>query len=356
MQNPFLSERKYSIFYSVAWVVILAVHATILYLAADLTITIALADALVFNLLFAGLGVSVWFTIRFSENRSGQSGEQFLNLAVSGLVMIALWLGAGYLAVYLLVADADYHSFLEASIPWRVLSGIFFYAILVMVYYLHLNAHDRRERIKREHKLRLQVREAEIDRIKAQINPHFLFNSLNSISALIGVQPDEARDMVVKLSSYLRYSLEHNENERVSLRQELDHTVQYLAIEKVRFGERLDFSLAVDDACMDLLLPHMILQPLIENAIKHGVYESTEPVRIELSARCQEAKILITEISNDFDPTMPPRKGKGIGLTHTLNRLKLVYQSDRLMEIEKSENLFTVRLTIPQHLPNESTL
>ncbi|MBT5425874.1 MAG: histidine kinase, partial [Bacteroidetes bacterium] len=151
----------------------------------------------------------------------------------------------------------------------------------------------------------------------------------------------------VKLSSFLRYSLEFKENELTNLSDELDHIEQYLAIEKVRFGKRMQPDIQYGDDCKDCRLPNMILQPLFENAIKHGVYESTDPVEIKTHIR-KEGDILRISLFNTFDPEAPPRKGKGIGLRHVANRLSLVYQLDNLMHVDKADNTFTVTLIIPQ--------
>jgi len=202
--------------------------------------------------------------------------------------------------------------------------------------------------------LRLQVKEAEIDRLKAQINPHFLFNSLNSVSSLITAQPEQAREMLVRLSGFLRYALENKNNNLTSLRSELENIRYYLEIEKVRFGQRLQFDFIVPDECLTMTIPHMILQPLVENSIKHGVYESTEPVRIELKAFCNQNVSLKIEISNDFDPEAPPRKGKGIGLINTKNRLFLAYNCDDCLTVERTANRFTIKMTIPQFLKHEN--
>ncbi len=206
---------------------------------------------------------------------------------------------------------------------------------------------DRKVRIVKESELQLQVREAEIDRLKSQINPHFLFNSLNSIASLTLTRPEEAREMIVKLSSFLRSSLEYKENELTSLSEELEHIREYLEIEKIRFGDKLQFKFELDDGCNTCLLPNMILQPLFENAIKHGVYESTDEVEIVTRASL-ESEHLNIRISNDYDPDMPTRKGKGIGLQNVHNRLQLVYQTTNLLRLSKKGKEFTAEIVIPQ--------
>jgi LytS/YehU family sensor histidine kinase len=241
----------------------------------------------------------------------------------------------------------DYHDFLDDSMPWRAISGLFLYSIMVMIYHLYITQEDRKARIMKEGELQVQVREAEIDRLKSQINPHFLFNSLNSIASLTLDRPEEAREMIVKLSSFLRSSLEYKENKLTELAEELEHIRQYLEIEKIRFGEKLLFKFDLDDKCEKCLVPNMILQPLFENSIKHGVYESTEAVEIITRASLVSKQLVLT-ISNDYDPDMPSRKGKGIGLQNVHNRLQLIYQSSNLLRLSKKGNRFTAEIIVPQ--------
>lgn len=221
------------------------------------------------------------------------------------------------------------------------------YSLMVLIYYLYIQGEDRKDRKKKEDALQLQVREAEIDRIKAQINPHFLFNSLNSIASLTVNSPESAREMLVKLSTFLRYSFEYNENELTCVSKELEHIEMYMAIEKVRFGDRLNATFTIAKGTQDCKLPNMILQPLFENAIKHGVYESIEPIDIHTEARCEKGQLMV-KIRNNFDPEAPPRKGKGFGLKLVASRLSLVYQVDNLMLVNKRSNTFEVTLVFPQ--------
>jgi two-component system, LytTR family, sensor kinase len=128
--------------------------------------------------------------------------------------------------------------------------------------------------------LKSLVKEAELHALKSQINPHFLFNSLNSISSLTMTDPLKAQEMVINLSSLMRYSLKHDQVDKVPFSEELKNNQLYLQIEKVRFGNKFNAVFDIDDKCLNANIPNMILQPLYENAIKYGVYEATEPVDI----------------------------------------------------------------------------
>lgn len=351
MRNPFLVNRTYSITYAAAWILIAGIHVAILSLASAQELSVAIIDSLVFNVLFAFIGLSLWYTIRFYDFNRGNLSDRLLNHLLIAVIVLGVWLGLGYLILNKLwPSNTIYHEFLDDSIPWRAVAGFMLYSLIVLVYYLYINYEDRQARIRNESTLQVQVREAEIDMLKAQINPHFLFNSLNSVSSLISSQPEQAREMIVKLSGFLRYSLEKHDNGLTSLETELENTRHYLEIEKVRFGARLQFGISVPESCLTLTVPHMILQPLIENSIKHGVYESTEPIRIDLTASESDEGDLEITVANDFDPEAPPRKGKGIGLLNTKNRLFLVYNCENCMTTTREGNRFSVFLRIPQHV------
>ena len=348
MPNPFLAKKEYIIPYAAVWILIAGIHAAVLYFFSERLLLEASVDALIFNIILAGLGLSVWYAIRYYDSSNSTALDTLLYHLVTGTVALTVWLASGYFLVRISLPDFEsYREFLNESMPWRGISGLLVYSLMVLVYYLYINLENAKEQRKKQDELQLQVREAEIDRIKAQINPHFLFNSLNSVSSLTLTSPEGAREMLVKLSSFLRYSLEFKENELTNLSDELDHIEQYLAIEKVRFGKRMQPDIQYGDDCKDCRLPNMILQPLFENAIKHGVYESTDPVEIKTHIR-KEGDILRISLFNPFDPEAPPRKGKGIGLRHVANRLSLVYQLDNLMHVDKADNTFTVTLIIPQ--------
>jgi len=202
------------------------------------------------------------------------------------------------------------------------------------------------EKNAREAKLESLVRETELKMLRSQINPHFLFNSLNSISSLTITDPEKARTMVVKLSEFMRYALSRKDERPVSLQNELENLRLYLDIEKVRFGEKLITEENIDPDCLDFKIPVMLLQPLFENAVKHGVYESTESVKIITNAKIVEKFIQIT-ISNNFDPTPSLRKGTGTGLLNVTRRLELYYGNKASIKTTRGNGIYTVTLYMP---------
>jgi LytS/YehU family sensor histidine kinase len=205
----------------------------------------------------------------------------------------------------------------------------------------------------KEAELNALVKDAELRSLKYQINPHFIFNSLNSISSLTLSNPTRAQEMTIKLSSFLRGTLSKNEKQKNKLSEEINNAKLYLEIEKIRFEDKLEFTEEIGEECGSIEVPSMILQPLFENAVKHGVYESTEKINIILRCKHENEYIRIT-VENNFDPDAIPKKGAGIGIKNIQNRLKLIYNQDNLVKVEKGSTTFKVNIFIPvQKVQNE---
>lgn len=348
MLNPITSNKKYAINYALVWSLIIGAHFAVLHWYYGISVGISLADSMLFNVFFAFLGISLWNLVRY-----GKGDQNFINLfvshIVSSLLIIGFWLISGYLILRYAIGDTLYLSFLDSSFPWRIISGIFYYSLFVMIYYVVVYYEDVQSKLKQEANLKTLLKEVELNALKNQINPHFLFNSLNSVSSLTITSPQKAQEMIIKLSEYLRYSLSNEEQQITTLKTELENIKLYLEIEKIRFGDRLSFQFNCDKESLKATIPAMILQPLFENAIKHGVYESTETINVVLDAEKTTSNLELT-LKNDFDVSAKPTKGEGIGLKNIQERLFLIYKENSLVELNKTETLFTVSLKIPQNV------
>jgi sensor histidine kinase YesM len=347
MLNPISKNRNYLLSFFGIWVVIFAIHTVIIYYFYDLTFLTALTDSAVFNFLFAAIGFNLWYVIRFNLRESPNAFDLIINHFIVAVVIIAIWLSLSYFSLIYILEDDAYKQFLNDSLPWRAVTGIFYYLLFILFYYMILYYEDLQEKLQIEGELQALVKEAELNALKSQINPHFLFNSLNSISSLTITDPDKAQEMVIKLSDFLRYSLSHDKNEKASLKQEFENLQRYLDIEKTRFGSRLNFVEKIPEKCINFEIPNMILQPLIENSIKHGVYNSTEEVLVELSCKDENGFITI-EIVNDYDPDAIKKVGQGIGLSNIRKRLQLIYQRQDLLETVAEKMVFKAILKIPK--------
>jgi LytS/YehU family sensor histidine kinase len=195
---------------------------------------------------------------------------------------------------------------------------------------------------------RQMAKDAELYKLRQQLQPHFLFNSLNSISALTGTQPEKARHMIYQLSEFLRGTLKKDEKQWNTLEEEMQYLQLYLEIEKVRFGHRLQTNILCDDDALQLQLPAMLLQPVVENAIKFGLYDTTGEVLIKVEAIKTDNSLQVI-VENPFDPeTAQPLKGTGFGLASIQRRLFLIFARQDLLKTEKEDSRFITTILIPQ--------
>ncbi|NSL88186.1 histidine kinase [Chitinophaga sp. Mgbs1] len=244
--------------------------------------------------------------------------------------------------------DYEYIHWLNNAIPIHYIVGCMMIAGIgyrSQLWYDDAEQQDERARKEATEKI---VREAELFKLRQQLQPHFLFNSLNSINALIMLRPQEAREMVLKLSDFLRGSLKREDDHWISLKEELQYLQLYLDIEKVRFGHRLSTRIIHDEAAEQLLMPPMLLQPVVENAIKFGLYDTIGEITISIRAWSEEGMLYI-EVTNPFDNEgQQPNKGTGFGLSSIERRLYLLFARQDLLEAKAQENIFTTLIKVPQ--------
>jgi len=333
--------------YGVFWLTMALVTTFLDFYNFQLGFLVSIVDSFTYNFLFAVISIGLWYTVRYSNLDKANIINRFLYHLIEGIIISGLWLFISFFILKTVFSgNVIYLNSLTQSIPVQFGIGIIYYVISIMFYYLLLSYRNLQEKTKNEADLKTLLKETELSMLKAQINPHFLFNSLNSISSLTITDPEKAQEMIIKLSDFLRHSISHKDEQLVSLQEEIIHSQLYLDIEKIRFGDRLQYIFLEGENCCDALVPSMILQPLFENAIKHGVYESTEEITIRFTCRMTRVG-LVLNISNNFDPDSPPRKGNGLGIKNISNRLKLLYQTDNLLRITKFAGSFEVELTIP---------
>jgi LytS/YehU family sensor histidine kinase len=244
--------------------------------------------------------------------------------------------------------NTDYTEFIEQSASIRFVFNLITLIAYSALCWLWMYFIDQQEIIERNTDAEALLKEAELAKLRQQLQPHFLFNSLNSISALAGSKPNEARKMIQQLSDFLRSTLRNDEQQVVEIILELQNLNLYLEIEKVRFGNRLHTEISCTDECNSKKIPSLLLQPLVENAIKFGLYDTIDDVTISISINC-EPHYLVVEISNPFDSaTSKASKGEGFGLSSVHRRLYLLYARTDLLNVAATENLFTAILKIPQ--------
>lgn len=208
----------------------------------------------------------------------------------------------------------------------------------------HINTLD--QRFQQQTDASVLLKEAELFKLRQQLQPHFLYNSLNSISALIVLSPEKAQEMIGKLSDFLRSSVQRESEDILPIAEELDYIQSYLSIESIRFGDRLRVRIERNYK-EGATLPPFLLQPVLENAIKFGLYGKTGVVEITISITSDDATLIIT-ITNPYDKDLQPPRGTGFGLEGIRRRLYLIYARTDLLEIKRDEQNFQTILKIPQ--------
>jgi sensor histidine kinase YesM len=334
-------------YYLAFWMALAVIQFALTYKVYELEVTMAVTDSLVSNGIFALLGIGLWYMVRFSGKQI-QGFTKNLVYHVSGCAFtILIWQLLSYSILRALFGDNQVNvHFLDTALIIRIITGVLIYFLLVSVNFLLLSFEEMRERAEREATLSAMLRDAELNMLRSQIKPHFLFNSLNSVSALTLINPQAAQDMIIKLSEFMRHSLSLGTETMTTLQDELYHAGLYLDIEKVRFSDRMKIEKTIDPQCGGMMLPAMILQPLLENAVKHGVNTMLTSCIITLTAECNESFLGIS-ISNTFDPDAVPRKGTGTGLSNVQKRLAAIYGRNDLLALTKSGHTFEVKLQIP---------
>lgn len=309
---------------------------------------IALADAINMNLLIATAGYAIFTSMRYYHLQPNPKNAFFLfvkTIVIASICTVA----HRYLMMWnIFPQDDQYHTYLYVSQFIRGLLIWFMITLIGVVCWIWFYMQDQREVEKRQHDTIKLAREAELASLRQQLQPHFLFNSLNSISALAGSKPEEARKMIHQLSDFLRGTIKKDDQQLVSLQEELKHLQLYLDIEKVRFGHRLKTQVEESEQTNPMLLPSLLLQPLVENAIKFGLYDTIGEIVIKISAWTKDRQLII-RIENPFDPgTAQPKQGTGFGLNSVQRRLYLLYARNDLVSTDKVENIFITEVKIPQ--------
>jgi hypothetical protein len=304
----------------------------------------ALVDAFFFALLFLGgmLLIHQVFRHYTPSRKNGVLLVIFPLLFSGGLV----WAHAQLLSWWF-VELSDYQELLAAGFLYRwVLLGLVFQLLAILGVVLSKLA-GQEELSRREGQLIQLSKEAELAQLRQQQQPHFLFNSLNSIHALVIASPQRARDMVLLLSDFLRGTLRAEGQSWISLADEIKYLTMYFDIERVRFGHRLLVDLSVEEGVEELRIPPLLVQPLVENAIKYGLYGTLGEVKICIRCQKEGNNYLLIEVQNPFDPQDSGQGGTGFGLSSVERRLFLIYGRTDLLIKNAANGLFSVYLKIP---------
>jgi hypothetical protein len=347
--HPILAKYTRLAGYLLAWVPIAAMLVYLLGLSGHLTFGEAAAIVIPLTGFDAFICLSPWYLCRTLPPRASGAFKLLFNLVgaafASGLLLVVAGKGIalGLTHWWPLLNEHYSHPHL---LPVVFSVGVLMYLLAIALHYVLLSVEESQQAATRESEALVLAREAELRALRAQINPHFLFNSLNSISALTTVDPARARDMCILLSDFLRKTLSAGDQDTIPLAEEIALIRTYLGVEKIRFGARLSFEIDVEENCERCLLPPLLLQPLIENAIKHGISGLTEGGVIGVRARANERFLRLT-VENNFDTGYRALRRSGIGLANVRSRLEARYDGDARMDAGAQEDRYRVEIVMP---------
>src|SRR6185503_735860 len=238
----------------------------------------------------------------------------------------------------------------DRMLPLLALAGVLLYLLASAACYLYIAREAGHAAERQALEAQVAAREAELKALRAQMDPHFLFNSLNSVSALVGTDPQGARRMCEQLAGFLRGSLELDRAERIPLAKELALVHAFLQIERVRFGDRLRFVSEIDEAAGVVEVPPLLLQPLVENALKHGIAHLVDGGTVTVQAKRRGGTVYLV-VDNPIDPDRPPSRGLALGLENVRRRMQTTYGERALVVVDSKPERFRVELRIPLETP-----
>lgn len=351
MTHPILGRRGRAAPYLAAWSLFGVLLAAVLVGARSMQPGAALLLAVPLALVYGFFCLAAWYPCRATPLGAAGSARLAGTHAAGALLCAGLWvaLAEGWVLALSASGRVGLSTTLEGGRVFLFALGLVLYLLAVALHYLVIAFEESRRAELRAVELQVLARDAELKALRAQINPHFLFNSLNSVAALIGSDPQAARRMSMLLADFFRQSLRLGGRAAIPLADELALVANYLEIERVRFGPRLQVTEAVSDAARGCLVPPLLLQPLVENAVVHGIAELVEGGAVRCEAAV-EGGILRIAFENPCDPDRPiGRKsgGAGVGLANVRARLERRYGSRGVLRVEETPERFRVEVELP---------
>lgn len=354
--HPILAERSRLVLYLTGWTPVVGLVGGLLSVAHEASWHQSLVVAAPLCLIYAFICLGAWYPCRaLPLSRTGAARAAVTHL-ISSAASAGLWVALAWALARMLESSSGWQAVgrsMTAQAGLLLGMGFLLYLLSVTVHYLIVAFEASREAERRALSAEISSREAELQALKAQLDPHFLFNSLNSISSLITADPASCRDMCIELGAFLRGTLVLGRKSSHTVTDELAQSRRYLRVERARFGERLRVVEQISPECEDLQVPPLILQPLVENALKHGINGLINGGTITISAGCS-GRCLTLAIENPFDTDAPQRRGAGVGLENVRRRLETDLGHEAEMKVSRIESapggqepLFRVELRLP---------
>ncbi len=347
--HPLLARPASFAVYLIAWIPLTAILGALLVLAGGMS---ALEAAVVSPLLtgvYAFVCLSSWYLCVAFPVRTSRLFPLAVTLTAASIVAASLWVlwGATLGGILALAAPlAALPDSLRRATPVVLLLGILLYLLAVALHYLLAASREAKEREEREAELKSLAREAELQSLKERLNPHFLFNALNSIGSLAASRPEEARRMCALLSDFLRTTLGLSGRAQIPLSEEIALARRYLAVERVRFGDRLGVTEDLDPAASDTLVPPLLLQPLVENAVKHGIAGRLDGGTLTLVTKRFGDRVSIV-VENPAGTDAPRGAGTGLGLANVARRVAASWGDSGRFLARRVDSTFRAEIELP---------
>jgi two-component system, LytTR family, sensor histidine kinase AlgZ len=346
--HPFIANKKILSLYFAIWILLGILLATLLSLTGDLDWISSLSFSVPVLFVLGFMCLSIWYLTRYFPLRKTGALQMIGAVIVSGLIVTSIWLflvTQWTTVVPSLVPDSRIME--SATVITRMLfvMGFFLYLFMASIHYLLITYETSQQAERRLLEMQMQAREAELRALRSQINPHFLFNSLNSISALTTRDPESARRMTHSLAEFFRKSLAAGSQPSIPVSAEIELVDHFLDIELIRYGSRLTVRKEIEQNCLSVSIPPLLIQPLIENAIKHGIAHLIEGGTITIRASCDRGNVTLS-VENPCDPERPKVHGNRMGIENIRKRLKTVYDGRARLDISDTGDLFKARILI----------
>ena len=353
--HPILKEKPSFGLYLIGWLPLGVLLTFVVAGAEGDRLVTAAALTIPLTLVYSFICLAAWYPCQANPLPRSPVIRALGAHLVGALLSTGLWLVLGaFWARFLAAIDPAAEELFASQRAVFFAAGVLLYLLAAALHYLLQAFESSRRAEQRALELKVLAREAELEAFRTQIDPHFLFNCLNSISSLCGTDPAAARHTAVRLGDFLRASLRLGAGDAIPLAEELRLNAAYLDVERVRFGDRLTYREEVPEECLATPIPALLLQPLVENALKHGVAHLVDGGEVRLACE-KRGDTLAIRLRNDCDPARPAGEQGGIGLANVRGRLALIHGRRTEVRTRAEDDSFEVEIRLPAGESGEAT-
>lgn len=350
--HPVLQRRSRLVLYLSVWVAFGLLLSEVMYFGGPAPAYWSLLFAVPLAVLLGLQSLSFWYLVQSMPPDETPVSRMTLTWLAAGLVSLAAWLLAAYAwSRFLMPEGQPYPPEAIGALPLLIFAGAIGISLAVLGHYLAGAFQRSRTAERRALELQVMAREAELRSLRAQLDPHFLFNSLNSVAALIGNDTQAARQMCFLMAQFFRKSLTLAREQSIPLAEEIALVETFLAIERVRFGERLRVKFDVADDVKAVPVPPLMLQPLVENAVHHGVAHLLEGGEVCVSAHRRDSFLEVV-VENPCDPDRPASRSTGVGLLNVRSRVETLAGHRASVDVDARDTSFRVSILLPADAPH----